>query len=35
MTEEEIYREIENGKIYSFFERWLKEVANATKGLDL
>ena len=32
---EEIYREIENGKIYSFFERWLKEVANATKGLDL
>lgn len=32
---EEIYREIENGKIYHFFEKWLKEVADVTKGMDL
>lgn len=30
-----IYREIENGKVFNYFESWLREVEQATKGLDM
>lgn len=32
---EQIYQEIENGKVYSFFEKFLKEIAIKTKDLNL
>lgn len=35
VSKEQIYREIENGKVFNYFESWLREVEQATKGLDM
>ena len=35
VSKDQIYREIENGKIFNYFESWLREVEQATKGLDM